>query len=173
MDEGNAAITLPGLIAAFLKVGSIGFGGGMAVIALMEEEIVRKRRIITLNDFISGVGLGQILGAFAVNTAMFVGYRRFGAIGAVLSACAFMAPSFLFVVLLSELYFQYHAIPALQGAVAGLGPVVIALIVNAAWSIGRRVLHSWRTRVIAIMAFAAGVVQLNAALVLAGAGAAG
>ena len=171
--SGNASVSLPSLLASFLKIGSIGFGGGMAVIALMEEEFVRKLRIITLNEFISGVGLGQLLGAFAVNTAIFIGYRFFGIVGGLLSAAAFMTPSFLLVVFLSDLYFRYHAIPALQGMIQGLGPVVIALIVNAAWSIGLRVLHSWPTRAIAIGAFAAGLFQLNAALVLAAAGGVG
>lgn len=145
----------------------------MAVIALMENEFVRKRRIIPLDEFVSGVGLGQLLGAFAVNTAIFIGFRFFGVLGGLLSAAAFMMPSFLLVVLFSDLYFRYHAIPALQSVIAGLGPVVIALIVNAAWSIGRRVLHSWPTRAIAIVAFASGSAHLNAALVLAAAGATG
>jgi len=171
--DSKIAVSLPSLLASFIKIGSIGFGGGMAVIALMENEFVRKRQIIPLNEFINGVGLGQILGAFAVNTAIFVGFRFFGVLGALLSAGAFMMPSFLLVVLFADLYFRYHAVPALQGMIAGLGPVVIALIVNAAWSIGRRVLYSWPSRAIAILAFASGVAQLNAAFVLAAAGATG
>lgn len=166
-------VSLPSLLASFIKIGSIGFGGGMAVIALMENEFVRKRRVIPLDEFVSGVGLGQVLGAFAVNTAIFVGFRFYGVFGGLLSAGAFMMPSFLLVVLFSDLYFRYHAIPALQSVITGLGPVVIALIVNAAWSIGRRVLHSWPARVIAIVAFASGLAHLNAALVLAVAGATG
>ena len=172
-QDGIVAVSLPSLLASFIKIGSIGFGGGMAVIALMENEFVRKRRVIPLDEFVSGVGLGQVLGAFAVNTAIFVGFRFYGVLGGLLSAGAFMMPSFLLVVLFSDLYFRYHAIPALQIVIAGLGPVVIALIVNAAWSIGRRVLHSWSTRVIAIVAFASGLAHLNAALVLATAGATG
>lgn len=172
-QDGIVAVSLPSLLASFIKIGSIGFGGGMAVIALMENEFVRKRRVIPLDEFVSGVGLGQVLGAFAVNTAIFVGFRFYGVLAGLLSAGAFMMPSFLLVVLFSDLYFRYHAIPALQSVIAGLGPVVIALIVNAAWSIGRRVLHSWSSRVIAIVAFASGLAHLNAALVLAMAGATG
>jgi chromate transporter len=114
-----------------------------------------------------------VLGAFAVNTAIFVGYRFFGVLGGLVSAGAFMMPSFLLVVFFSDLYFRYHAIPDLQGVIAGLGPVAIALIVNAAWSIGRRVLHSWSTGAIAIVAFASGLAHLSPALVLAAAGATG
>lgn len=165
--------SLGSLLVSFLKIGSIGFGGGMAVIALMEKELVQSRRLIPPDDFVHGVGLGQGLGAFAVNVAVFAGYRLFGAGGALLSAGAFLLPSVILVVVLSDLYFRYHAIPALQSAVAGLSPVVVALILSAAWSIARRSLRSWPAALIAMAAFIAGVYHVNAAWVLLGAGAVG
>ena len=171
--DGGAPVSMGRLLAIFLKIGSIGFGGGMAVIALMEQEFVRKRRLIPLDEFVHGVGLGQVLGSFAVNVALFIGYRLFGALGALLSAGAFLAPSIVLVIILSDLYFRYHAVPALQGAVAGLAPVVIALILAAGWSIGRNVLRSWPAMSIAAGALAAGVAQWNAVWVLVAAGAAG
>jgi len=143
-------ISLGRLLATFLKIGSIGFGGGMAIIALMEHEFVRKRRLISVDEFLHGVGLGQILGPFAVNTSIFLGYRLFGLMGGLLSAGAFLAPSVTLVIILSHLYFHYDSVPGLQGAVAGLGPVVIALILNAGWSIGRNVLRSWKGALISI-----------------------
>jgi chromate transporter len=170
-DAGS--ISLGRLLLAFLKIGSIGFGGGMAVIALMEQEFVRKRRLIPLDEFAHSVGLGQVLGAFAVNVAIFIGFRLFGVAGALLSVGAFLAPSIALVILLSDLYFRYHAVPALQIAVAGLAPVVIALILDAGWSIGRKVLRSWPAMLIAAGALAAGVAQWNAVWVLVTAGAAG
>jgi len=170
--EGGAAVSLGRLLILFLKIGSIGFGGGMAVIALMERELVRKRRLIPLDEFVHGVGLGQVLGSVAVNAAIFIGYRLFGAAGALLSAGAFLAPSIALVIVLSDLYFRYHAVPALQSAVAGLAPVVIALILDAGWSIGRKVLRSWPAVLIAAAALAAGAAQWNAVWVLVAAGAA-
>jgi chromate transporter len=146
--EPTGSISLVRLLLAFLKIGSIGFGGGMAVIALMQQEFVRKRRLIPLDEFVHGVGMGQVLGAFAVNVAIFIGYRLFGVAGALLSAGAFLAPSITLVIIFSDLYFRYHAVPALQGAVAGLAPVVIALILDAGWSIGRKVLRSWPATVL-------------------------
>jgi len=171
--DGAAPVSLGRLLAIFLKIGSIGFGGGMAVIALMEQEFVRKRRLIPLDEFVHGVGLGQVLGSFAVNVAIFIGYRLFGLAGALLSTVAFLAPSITLVIVLSDLYFRYHAVPALQGAVAGLAPVVIALILDACWSIARNVLRSWPAMAIAAAALAAGIAQWNAAWVLVAAGAAG
>ena len=114
----------------------------MAVISLMEREFVQKRRLLTAEEFLHGVGLGQILGSFAVNAAFFIGYRLFGPAGGILSVGAFLTPSLTLVIALAHFYFRYHSMPALQGAVAGLGPVVIALILDAAWSLGRQVLRS-------------------------------
>jgi chromate transporter len=168
--ENIETVSLIGLLTIFLKIGSIGFGGGMATIALMEQDFVRKRRLIPLHEFVHSVGFGHLLGGFAVNVAAFIGYRLFGMAGALLSAAAFIAPSFLLILLLSDLYFRYHAIPALQSTMAGLSPVVIALILSAAWSIGRQVLYSWPTVLIAIAALVAGINQFNAALALVTAG---
>src|SRR5450759_406170 len=64
-------ISLVRLLAAFLKIGTIGFGGGMAVIALMDREFVQKRKLLTAQEFMHGMGLGQILGAFSVNAPFF------------------------------------------------------------------------------------------------------
>ena len=166
-------ISLGRLLLIFLKVGSIGFGGGMAIISIMERELVRKRKLLSLDEFLHGVGFGQILGSFAINASLFVGYRLFGILGGILSAVAFLFPSLALVIVLSHLYFRFHAIPALQGAVAGLSPVVIALIVEAGWSIGRRVLRSPLAFVVAVVALASGFLKINALWVLLGAGAVG
>ena len=142
----------------------------MAIVSIMECELVRKRRLLPLDEFLHGVGFGQILGSFAINAALFAGYRLFGAVGALLSAGAFLLPSLALVIALSDLYFRYHAIPALQGAMAGLGPVVIALIVEAAWSIGARVLRSPLAFGVAALALASGLFKINALWILIGAG---
>jgi chromate transporter len=113
------------------------------------------------------------LGSFAVNVAVFIGYRLFGVAGALLSAGAFLVPSVALVIALSDLYFRYHAVPALQSTVAGLTPVVIALILGAAWSVGQQVLRSWQAMLIGIGALLAGVNQLNPVWVLVAAGAVG
>jgi chromate transporter len=166
-------ISLLRLLAAFLKLGSIGFGGGMAVIALMEREFVQKRKLLTGEEFLHGVGLGQILGSFAVNAAFFIGYRLFGAMGGLLSASVFLMPSLAMVIALSHFYFLYHSIPALQGAVAGLGPVVIALILDASWSFGRQVVRSPAAVCIAGGALLAGALKTNTVWVILAAGTAG
>jgi chromate transporter len=157
----------------FLKLGAIGFGGGMAVIAMMENEFVTRRRQFTTDEFLHGVGMAQILGPFAPNAAFFLGYRKYGLVGALLSVLAFLLPSISIVILLSFLYFRYHSIPALQGVFAGLGPVVIALVLSAAWSMGRSAVKGWVAVMFALVGVAAGAFRINPAWVLLAAGAVG
>ncbi len=176
--QGESAPAGPGrslsrLALLFLKIGCIGFGGGMATIALMEQELVRRRRLVDSEEFVHGVGLGQVLGPFAVNASTFIGYRLYGLAGALLCAGAFLAPSVLLVIGLSWFYFTYHRIPALQGAMAGLGPVVIALILGAAWSLGRKALGAWPAWPVAALALAASLLKTNPVYTLGGAGALG
>jgi chromate transporter len=169
-DGEGPVISLPVLVLNFLKIGAIGFGGGMAVIALMERDLIRKKRVLEVDEFLHGVGLGQVLGPFAVNTALFVGNRLYGPLGGLACAFAFMAPSVLIVIALSWLYFSFHAIPALQDAIGGLGPVVIALILGAAWSMGRKAIRSWPSVLMAAFALGLSLLKVNAVYILAGAG---
>ncbi|MGC8491523.1 MAG: chromate transporter, partial [Syntrophobacteraceae bacterium] len=164
------ALSLPALLLNFLKIGAIGFGGGMAVIALMERELIDKRQAMSSEEFLHGVGMAQVLGPFAPNTALFVGNRLYGLFGGLACALAFMAPSVSLVILLSWLYFAFHAIPALQNAIGGLGPVVIALILSAAWSMGRKAVRSWPTALLGLLALGVSLFKVNAVYVLVAAG---
>ena len=145
----------------FLKIGTIGFGGGLAVIALMERECVRRKHCVEVDEFLHGVGLGQFLGAFSVNTALFIGYRMLGVWGGIVAAVSFMTPCVILVILLSWLYFSFHTLPSLQGALLGLGPVLIALILSAAWSIGRKALRSPTAVGLAAYGCWAGLMRVN------------
>jgi chromate transporter len=166
--------SLSQIMLTFLKVGAIGFGGGMAIIAIMETEIVRRRRWLSAEEFLHGVGLGQVLGPFAVNTAFFVGYRLDGPVGALLGTGSFAAPSMALVLVLSWLYFAYHTIPAMQAALLGASPVVIALILSAAWSMGRKAVRTFAAATLLAISFLLGVLHtFGAVYILLGAGAAG
>ncbi len=169
----DAHLSIAKMAALFLKIGAIGFGGGMAVVALMERELVQRRRLVAPDEFLPGVALGQLLGPFAVNAAFFVGYRRHGLRGALLASFCFLLPSVSLVILLSSLYFRYHSLPALSGVLAGLGPVVISLILSAAFSAGRRVLTTWPAWLLAIAGLAASLAKISPAFTLFAAGGVG
>lgn len=131
------AVPLWEIARAFLTIGTIGFGGGMAIIALIQDYCVVKRRWLELDEFSHGVAFGQILGPFAVNASIFVGYRLRGLKGAVVAAISFLIPSVTLVIILSEVYVRFHRVPSLKAALDGIGPVVVALILAAAYQMGR------------------------------------
>ena len=149
----TARASLWEIARTFLVVGTTGFGGGMAVIALIQDACVRRKQWLTSEEFSHGVAFGQILGPFAVNTSTFVGYRLRGVTGAIVAATAFLAPSVTLVIVLSALYFRYHHVPALQSALHGIGPVVVALIVAAAHQMGAGKLRGVEPLAVAAVVF--------------------
>ena len=148
----SPSVSFGQLARVFLLIGTIGFGGGMAVIALIEREVVRKRAWLELDEFLHGVALGQILGPFAANTATFIGYQLRGPVGALVAVVAFLAPSVALVTGLSAAYFHWHHIPALQSALDGLAPVVVALIFSAAVTMGRPKIKDLSSSAVAVLA---------------------
>lgn len=150
----------------FLKLGTIGFGGGIAMIALMEDEFVKRRRCIDTEEFLHGVALGQILGSFPVNTALFIGYRLHRFWGALFASTFFLFPSFAAVIVLSWLYFTYNSIPSLQGVLSGLAPVVIGIILTAAWSMGRKAIGTPIALGIALGGCIGAITKVNPVLIL-------
>ena len=102
ISPGNV-VSLFEISKVFLTIGIIGFGGGMAIIALIQDYCVVRRRWLELDEFSHGIAFGQILGPFAVNSAIFVGYRLRGLKGAVIAAVSFLIPSVVLVIILSAL----------------------------------------------------------------------
>lgn len=145
----------------------------MAVIALIEKELIKEREVISLEEFLHGIGFGQILGPFAVNTSVFIGSRLYGILGGILCATFFMLPSISLVIGLSYLYFKFHSIPSLQIALKGIGPVVIALILSAGWSMGRKAIKSKISLLIASFGLVLSYLKVNPVILLLLAGLAG
>lgn len=136
-------VSLIKIAKVFLTIGTIGFGGGLAIIALMQEYCVNRKKWLNLEEFSHGIALGQFLGPFAVNASIFVGYRLRGFIGGIVSLVSFLFPSIVFVIILSALYVHYHKIPSLQLALKTINPVVIALILSAAYQMGKGKIKSF------------------------------
>lgn len=141
------------LARTFLVIGATGFGGGMAVVALIQQMLVEKRRWLSTDEFAHGVTLSQFLGAFAVNTTCFVGYQMKGVRGAVVAVTAFLTPGVTMIIVLSALYFRYQHVPALQNALSGIGPVVVAVLALAAYRMGRGAMGGLEPIALALTAF--------------------
>ncbi len=172
MDASGKHVGLTDIFLTFAKIGLTGFGGGMAIVALVERTCVKEKLWITSEEFLHGLAFGQILGAFSLNVCTFTGYHLRGIRGGLTAAVGFIAPSFLLVSLLSWIYFTYNKLPQLQAALKGTNPVVIGLIVVVAIDMGRKQIRSFNSSLLALLAFVAtAFLKLNAVWVLLGAAA--
>jgi len=167
MDKSVQDVSLTEILLTFTKIGLTGFGGGMAIVALVERVCVKEKEWITSEEFLHGLAFGQILGPFSLNVCTFTGHHLRGIKGGITAAVGFITPSFLLVSLLSWLYFTYNKLPQLQAALKGTNPVVIGLIVVVAIDMGRKQIKGGSGVLMALAAFAATVIlKLNAAWVL-------
>lgn len=133
--------TLGGLFLSFLKIGTVGFGGGLAVIAQIRTLAVQQRRWLTEQEFASGFAVAQTLpGTAAGNTATYVGLRLRGWRGAGVSIAGFILPSMLMMIVLAILYRHLRYLPDTDRLFHGLNAAVVALIIVTAWRMGRNTL---------------------------------
>lgn len=167
MDNKNRHVSLTEIFLTFAKIGLTGFGGGMAIVALVERICVKQKGWISSEEFLHGLAFGQILGPFSLNVCTFTGHHLRGIRGGIAAAVGFILPSFLLVSLLSWLYFTYSKLPQLQSALKGTNPVIIGLIVVVAVDMGRKQIKNANSVLMALAAFAAtAFFKLNAAWVL-------
>jgi chromate transporter len=167
MSNNDPKVTLSDIFLTFAQIGLTGFGGGMAIVALVERICVREKKWITSEEFMHGLAFGQILGPFSLNVCTFTGNHLRGIRGGITAAIAFIFPSFILVSLLSWLYFTYHKLPQLQAALKGTNPVIIGLIVVVAVDMGRKQIKGSSGALMTLAAFAASVfLKLNAAWIL-------
>ena len=142
----SAPVGLLRLAGVLLKVGSTGFGGAMPMLAMIHAEMVEKRRWVTQEEYDESVMVGQFLpGPVVVDAATYLGYRLRGWPGAVVACVSFILPSFVMMLALTLIYLRYGEAPQLTGVFRGLGAAVVALILAAAWRMGRPVLRDARS----------------------------
>jgi chromate transporter len=134
-------MTLRELCWYFLGLGTLGFGGPIALVGYMQRDLVERRRWVNDTDFREGLALAQLApGPLAAQLAMYIGWLRARAWGATAVGLAFIAPSFLMVVLLSTLYLRYGGMSWMQGGFYGIAAAVIAIIVRSTYKLARMTL---------------------------------
>jgi chromate transporter len=117
----------------FLRLGTFGFGGPIALAGYMQRDLVERRRWISKQDYLEGLALAQLMpGPLAAQLAMYLGWVRARVFGASLVAFFFVFPSWLMVLALSLLYVRYGGLAWMQGAFYGIGSAVIAIIARSA-----------------------------------------
>jgi chromate transporter len=152
----NAApISLWTLFTLFLRIGSTAFGGFMALIAVVQNHVVERRKLLTLEEMLDGVSLATVLpGPVAVNTIAYVGHRLRGIPGALACTIGVILPSFLLMLALSMAYFTWGQLPVVSKLFMGFMPAVTAIILVAAWNMGRKAIQGTSEGLIALIAAA-------------------
>jgi chromate transporter len=129
----NAPYSLRGLVLYMLRLGSLGFGGPVALAGYMHRDLVGERRWISEADYKEGLALAQLMpGPLAAQLAMYLGYVHHGVLGATLAGGAFVLPSFAMVVALGRAYVRYGGLGWMQAVFYGVGAAVIGIIAISA-----------------------------------------
>ena len=159
------------LALLFLRLGATAFGGPAAHIAMMEEEVVRRRGWLTHEELLDLLGAANLIpGPNSTELAIHIGYRRHGWRGLIVAGVCFILPAALIVTAIAWLYVRYAKLPQAEAVLYGVKPVIIAIIAHALWRLGRTAMKSPLLVSAAIIAFIAVLLGAHELLVLFGTG---
>jgi chromate transporter len=158
------------LALLFLRLGATAFGGPAVHIAMMEDEIVRRRRWLTREQFLDYLGATNLIpGPNSTEMAIHVGHARAGSAGLLVAGISFILPATLIVWALGWGYVRYGGLPAVEGLLYGIKPVVIAVVAQALWALGRTAVKSGALAVLGLGAVSLSAAGAHELAVLAGA----
>ncbi|MEO0803163.1 MAG: chromate efflux transporter [Cyanobacteria bacterium J06642_2] len=137
----SLARRLQELVALYTRLGTVGFGGPQAHIAMQNDEAVARRQWMSQEQFVEGMAMCEMLpGPASTQMGIYVGYVRAGQLGALAAGLSFIAPAFVIVVVLSWAYFRFQQTPQLEGVFLGVAPVTIAIVLAFCWKLARKTL---------------------------------
>ena len=129
----TVSFALRDLLFYFVRLGTFGFGGPIALAGYMQRDLVDERHWVSKSDYLQGLAFSQLSpGPLAAQLAMYIGWVRARLAGATLVGIAFILPSFLMAVILAALYVHFGSLPWIQGMFYGIGAAVIAIIARSA-----------------------------------------
>jgi chromate transporter len=170
-DHLPERVSLWTLATAFLKLGTIAFGGPAAHIALMEEEFVRRRQWLTQQEFLDRLGAANLIpGPSSTEMAIYIGYTKRGWPGLIVAGCCFIIPAAILVCAIAAAYVRYGSMPRVGGILYALKPVVIAVVLQAFWKLARSAVKTVWLGALGIAAAALSFFRVDSLLILAGAG---
>ena len=159
------------LAVLFLRLGTLAMGGPAAHIAMMEDEVVRRRRWMTHERFLDMLGVCNLIpGPNSTEMAIHIGQLRAGFAGLMVAGACFILPAAAIVMVIAWMYVRFGTMPQAVGLLYGIKPVIIAVVLQALWGLGRTAIKSRLLAVIAIVALAASMLEVNDMIVLIGGG---
>jgi len=165
--------SLAAFVGYFVRLGTFGFGGPIALVGYMQRDLVEARGWVTKDEYVKGLALAQLApGPLAAQLAIYLGWARGGIFGATLVAIAFVLPSFLMVMGISVAYVRFGGLAWMQAAFYGIGAAVIAIILRSAYKLVRLTLgRQWLLWVIfAANAIATAVMEAEVVSLILGCG---
>jgi chromate transporter len=158
----------------FLRLGTIAFGGPAAHIAMMEDEVVRRRAWLSRDEFMDLLGAANLIpGPNSTELAIHIGHRRAGWLGLIVAGTCFILPAFVIVSAIGWLYVRFGRLPQATALMAGIKPVIIAVIAQALWGLARTAVKSVWLGALGIAAVVAAALGLHELIVLFACGAVG
>lgn len=159
------------LAILFLRLGATAFGGPAAHIAMMEDEIVRRRRWMTHEEFLDLLGATNLIpGPNSTEMAIHVGHRQAGWTGLMVAGVSFIFPAVLIVTTIAWAYVRYGSLPQVAGILYGVKPVIIAVVVQALWSLGHAAIKNKFLAVVGAAGVALTLLGIHELLILLGGG---
>lgn len=147
------------LFLIFFRIGAFTFGGGYAMIPILEREFVTERGWITSEDMLNYVAIGQSTpGIIAVNMATFIGYRRRGVPGSAAATLGVITPSLIIISIIAAFISNFSEYVYVQKALAGINIAVAVILVSAVWDLGKKSVTDIVGLALAVIAFLAVVV---------------
>jgi chromate transporter len=169
---GAGRSALAELAGLFLKLGATAFGGPAAHIAMMEDEVVRRRGWLTREEFLDLLGATNLIpGPNSTEMAIHVGHHRAGWWGLLVAGLCFILPATAIVWALAWAYVRFGRLPEAAGLLYGVKPVIIAVVLQALWSLGRSAVKTRGLAVAALASAALGAAGIDELALLFGAGA--
>jgi len=155
------------LAMLFLRLGTIAFGGPAAHIAMMEDEVVRQRRWVSHEDFLDMLGACNLIpGPNSTEMAIHIGHRRAGFVGLAVAGTCFVVPAVAITIAIAWAYVRFGSMPQVAGALYGIKPVIIAVVVQALWRLWPSAARTRRLVFLTVAATTAALLGLDEIAIL-------
>ena len=171
VPSANRTSDLRELAQLFARLGTIAFGGPAAHIAMMEDEVVKRRGWLSPEGFLDMISACNLIpGPNSTEMALHIGHRRAGLIGLIVAGACFIVPAAAITIALAWAYVAFSKMPQLAGILYGIKPVIIAVVVQAIWRLARSAVHTNFLIALTAIAIAAAFAGVDEMVILLAAG---
>lgn len=153
-EEKSNKISALTMLISFFYIGLVTIGGGLAMLPIMQEEFVDKRKFLTKAEIVDVFALAQsIPGVIAVNTSLLTGFKIAGIFGGIMAGIGVMMPSFIIILIIAPIFERVQSLEYVNKAFLGIKGAIAALILLSAYDMGKRVLKNKFTALLFILSF--------------------